>query len=138
MDRKIDREKASAYQVKTALLAVVASMVCVILGAMLITTFLISGSLGMERMDIATCVALVLSSLIGSMWIKVRLGEGSGSVILIYIAAVIFLLVITNIVFVGAQFHLIIVKLAAVALGSAPMLFAGNDKRKRLKKRRNR
>ena len=138
MDKKFDRENVGAYRLKTVLLAAAASIVCVILGAMLITTFLISGSVSLERMDLTTCVALVLSLLIGSFWIKIRIGEGSGSTILIYVAAMVFLLVINNIVFLGAQFRLVIAKLAAVVLGSAPVIFVGNDKRKRLKKRRKR
>jgi hypothetical protein len=108
------------------------------LGAMLLSTFIISGSLDIKYMDMAGTVLVFITALIGSLFGKKMKGEGGGWLVVTYTAAMILAPALVNIIVWGGEFHNVLIKIAAVLLGSGISILDVNGKRKigkRYKKR---
>lgn len=123
---------------KTLLVALGCAVVSVLLCGMLLTTFMVSGSLDIGRMDAGAVVILGLSSLLGAIYIKTKMKEGRGVVNIIYVASLVMLLLISNFVIAGATFHSVLLKLIVIILGSAISLLGEKGKSRKYKRRKKR
>ncbi len=126
------------FYTKTIVLAVLVAMFCLLLGAMLLTTFMVSGSLDIKYMDIGGAAVIFFSTLIGSLFLKKIKGEGGGWLIISFSAAVAMLLVLINVTVWGAEFKRVFMKVLPIMLGSAACIVDTKGKRgnrKRYKKR---
>ena len=119
------------------LLAIGCAMLCILLGTMLLSTFLISGAVDVKRMDIGAAVVLCTAATIASFSLKMKIGEGSRGVILIFLGVLGIVLLLLNVVMTGGHFNGVTVKMGATLLGGSAMMFGSNRKMKRKKRRKN-
>ena len=119
-------------------LATLVTILCLLLSAMLLTTFVVSGSLEVKTLDIGATTAILISTLIGSMFIKKMKGEGRGWLTLCYLLTIVILLILINITTYGAEFNSVLMKLAVITLGGVAGLVDAKgkgSKRNRYRKR---
>lgn len=138
MERNHKKNAFKMSHPKTLILSMLVTLLCLMLGAMLLSTFIISGSLDIKYMDMAGTVLIFITALIGSLFGKKMKGEGSGWLVVTYTAAMILAPALVNIIVWGGEFHNVLIKIAAVVLGSGISILDVNGKRKigkRYKKR---
>ncbi len=123
---------------KVIIPAIIVSLVCMFLGGMLLTTFMVSGSLDVKHMDLSTATVLLVASLIGSLYIKKMKGEGRGWLIHAFCAVMILILMFINLTIWGGNFNKLPMKLMAMAVGSSILLFDNRGLRKGGRKRKKR
>jgi hypothetical protein len=109
------------------------AVVSLLLGAMLLTTLLISGTVEAENIDIGTSLILMVSIGGASLVIKSRVGEGRAGIISIFVAAVVVSMLILNMIITGWQFQGLLMKLIALLFGGAAMMV---ERKGKVKKRR--
>jgi hypothetical protein len=112
--------------------------VSLLLGAMLLTTLLISGTVEAENIDIGTSLILMVSIGGASLVIKSRVGEGRAGIISIFVAAVVVCMLILNMIIIGWQFQGLLMKLIALLFGGAAMMVERKGKIKKRRKWKNR
>ena len=123
---------------KTLVVAGGCVVVSLLLGAMLFTTLLISGTVGTENIDVGTSLILFATIGIASLLIKSRVGEGRAGIISILIAALVLILLILNVIITGGRFQGLLMKLIMMLLGGAVMIVERKGNIKKRKKRKNR
>ena len=119
-------------------IATLVTILCLLLSAMLLTTFVVSGSLEVKTLDIGAATTILISTLIGSMFIKKMKGEGRGWLTLCYLLTIVILLILINITTYGAEFNSVLMKLAVITLGGVASLVDAKgkgSKRNRYRKR---
>lgn len=122
----------------TLLVALGSAMLCILLGSMLLSTFLISEVLEVNHKEIGSAVVLFASAITASLLLKVKIGEGSKGAILILLSVVGGVLLLLNIIILGGTFDNAVLKMCSVVLGGSVLMFGGKGKTKRNKRRKNR
>ena len=134
---KYSGKKAENIYGKCVLIGLGVTILCVILGAMLLTTFVISGSIEEGKTDVGIVTLLFVSSAIGSVCVRVTKGEGSTKAILILLGCSVALGVLSNVIFYGGEFDNILWKIAPIVIGSIVAMLRKKDKHKKYRSIKN-
>ena len=134
---KYSGKKANNTYGKAVLIGLCVAVVSMILGAMLLSTFVISGSIGEEKIDIGVIALLIVSSVMGSVCVRVIKGEGSTIAVLILLGCVAALGLLSNVIFFGGSIHNLPWKMAVIATGGIVSVLRKKDKNKKYRSFKN-
>lgn len=115
-----------------------AAALSAILGGMLITTLVVSGSMTIDKMDITVTLVLFVSTFLAALYIKAWKGKGRSGAILILVSSIIAVVLLINVIAFSGEFHRLPLKMAAIFIGALIMLFINRDKPKKYRNVKNR
>ena len=131
---KYSGRKPERTDIKSAMIGLGIMSLCIVLAAMLVTTFTISGTLAESKMEVVTMAALSISAVIGSFTVKSVKGQGNTKAILIYAGYNVALILLSGLIVSKGVTHNLLIKMGFLALGSAAGLLNSKSRTKKYKK----
>ena len=135
---KYSGRKPERTDIKSAMIGLGIMSLCIVLAAMLVTTFTISGTLAESKMEVVTMAALSISAVIGSFTVKSVKGQGNAKAILVYAGCNVALILLCSLLLSKGVTHNLLIKLGFLAIGSGAGLLNIKNKTTKYKKAINR
>lgn len=115
---KYSAKKLEKTCVRSILFGLTVSLISVVLGSMLLSTLIISGTVIENRLEIGIIVIHFISTVIGSLCIRLGKGEGRRGAVLLFFVSTVILLLLVNVVLFDARYQRVLLKIGTLAVGT--------------------